>query len=1223
MNGIELMLNFRTATLSKAVGDLNKFGKETGNVLSMVAMLNSKLADYTKLVPSMFVGIINGMDSSERKFMKSIYSTSNALKETGATFASNITQSVESYFNTLDKKYAKFGDYGNILKEIHLQETKVSSTIQAQESIKNLSMALMKLGFDADRSGKILGNPGKGGIIGALAEIQKKAILTGKTKYFDNFNKAFADMESTLENATSKQKIKIQVLMTELDKAAQLAVNGNDKALKSFSKVADQIAGQLDRINRKDGGMASQFKEFFNIQEGGFKGVAKGLLGWAGAIESIRQTMGMQEAALESTQRMAIKTSTAVDGISDAFGDTFKSAARVQTVMNATMDVAIQTGLSVQDAAQAMNELTNIRAVNNVKDLKDLGVVSVQLSQAIGLSTSEAANFIKDLKVIGGLTNSDVKLAANSFAEVQASIGLSAAEAQSASVQIGKMVRQMRAFGTTRTNIQVVSREVAKMTAVFEKVGLSASDANGIIDKMMDPDRINDNILLWNGLGMSAQQGIGMMMGQGGNMLNMTDKMVGLAKKLKSQYGNNIFALKQMAEAYGLSLDKVQALSSLTADQIKVQNKENALQDQANKSRASLQKSMDRIKNTLMVVLEKFLTPMINILTPALTFIADGLQAVGGLLGKMEGPLKVIFDIFMGLMGLKAFLWFAGGGVKYLKGIVGGFSSIGQVVKGLSGGMTDMVKSTAKWLKNLILGKKLTEAAGVASQAGEGMAGAGEKGVKGLLGKIKGKFGKSKINAVQQVEGAAGKAEGVAQQGGGAFKRFADALKEIKPAQLLALGAAILMIAAGIALIVIAVAQLAKAMKDLNLEQIIGLVVVVVAVMGGMVAMMYALSGAVVALGAAGTAGAVGMLAVGVAMLLIGAGVALIMLSIAELMKSLAQLNFEQLVAGIIMVVAVMGGMVLMMYALVGAVTALGIAGEAGAIGILAVGLAMLMIGAGAALAGLGFKLVAQGLAIIIPLLGDMAKGIPPVIVPMAMLAYTMGILAAAGLAFAISMVAIGATAIPVLLIMSLLSSIVGANFLTMAVSMKILTDSLKLATPLLTGLTKIVPAISGPLVEMAGAMALIAASSVAFVTSMVLIAAIIPILLLLSLVTNGLANNFYKMGQGIQMIAENAAKAIQGLSSFKDLFSDKNFSSLTADFTKQMESLANSTQKISAQGGGAPNTDAVVKEIQKSNELLDDIKDNTNKTNDFLRKMLAKMSSQSLASSPISVNRP
>ena len=1128
MNGIELMLNFRTAVLSKSINEVNKFGKSTGNVLSMVAMLNSKFLEYEKIVPNMFKDILSGMSENQSKFMSSMNLTAINLGLMGAAYGAEISKDVDDYFSTLDKKYKKLGDYEDILKNIHSQEMKVSSSIQMSESVKNLSSSLMNLGFSAEQSGKMLGDPQKG-ILGALSAIQKQAIATGKTKYFDNFNEAFEDMDSTLEKATGAQRIKIQKLMLDLSAVSTEAANGNEAAMKSFVKLGDQVAGQLDRINRKDGGMLSTAKEFFNIQEGGFKGVMKGVLGWGGALEAIKQTMGMQNAALEATQRMAIKTGNEFDKMSGFMGETVGSALRVQTVMNATMDVASQTGTAVKDAADAMNALVNIRAVDNVKDLRELGVVSLQMSQALGLSTSEAAQFIKELKVIGGLSNSEVKLAANSFAEVQASIGLSEAEAQNASVQIGKMVRQMRAFGTTRTNISVVSKEVAKMTAVFEKVGLSASDANGILDKMMDPDRINENILLWNGMGMSAQQGIGLMMGEGGNMANMTDKMIGLAKKLKSQYGNNIFALKQMSEAYGLSLDKVQALSSLTADQVAVQKKENALQEQANKARASMQKSMDRIKNSLMIILEKFLTPILNILTPIISGIASVVEGAFSLTSKLPDGLKTIADILMFIGGGLAFKWLAGGGVKYLTEIVGHLGILGKAMKGIGGTMGSLVKGTKDWIMNLIKGKALQgKVASMTADVGGGG---------GLLSKIKGKFGKKAApNPIAQIEEAG-------KKGGGGMKSFTDSLSKVKPAQLLALGAALLMIAAGIALIVLSVSQLAKAMKDLNMEQIVGLIGVTAVVMGGMVAMMYALAGAVVALGAAGTAGAIGILAVGIAMLLIGAGIALIMLSIAELMKSLANLNFEQLAGGVIMVVAVMGGMVLIMYALVGAVIALGAAGTAGAVGILAVGLAMLMIGAGAALAGLGFKLVAEGLAIIVPLMGAMAAGIPPIIVP---------------------------------------------------------------------------------LIQMAAALMSIAMAGSAFVMSMLMIGSIIPLLLLLSLATMGVANNFYKMGLGISMIAEKAAAAIQGLSAFKDLFSDKNFSNMTADFTKQIESIANSTQKIQGSGGngGKPDTDAVVKEIQKSNELLGKIKDNSDTTNDFLRKMLAKMDKAPL-SGGISFNKP
>ncbi len=105
-----------------------------------------------------------------------------------------------------------------------------------------------------------------------------------------------------------------------------------------------------------------------------------------------------------------------------------------------------------------------------------------------------------------------------------------------------------------------------------------------------------------------------------------------------------------------------------------------------------------------------------------------------------------------------------------------------------------------------------------------------------------------------------------------------------------------------------------------------------------------------------------GILALGAAFLMMGAGIGIAALGMAKLVASFAGLTGGQILGALGAVVIVMGSFILLMYAMIPAITELGVAGAAVAVPLLALGAALLLIGGAIALASYGLSLLVKAI---------------------------------------------------------------------------------------------------------------------------------------------------------------------------------------------------------------------------------------------------------------------
>lgn len=199
------------------------------------------------------------------------------------------------------------------------------------------------------------------------------------------------------------------------------------------------------------------------------------------------------------------------------------------------------------------------------------------------------------------------------------------------------------AVATQASDEQIVkaSTSLSKFTSLLTSAGIEADRVSEILNGMLDPDRMLDNVVLLNKIGISVND---MVSG------DPTEKLEGSVYKLKElgqEIANiaktNRLQASELAKVYNLTLQEAIQLSELDTSE-KALNTQKKLEEYRNET-TSLIKSLDAFKERLMGGIAMFINPILKgfeSLEGSLGTFSKGLVSIGTLLvGKfILGKLK-------------------------------------------------------------------------------------------------------------------------------------------------------------------------------------------------------------------------------------------------------------------------------------------------------------------------------------------------------------------------------------------------------------------------------------------------------------------------------------------------------------------------------------------------------------------------------------------------------
>lgn len=334
--------------------------------------------------------------------------------------------------------------------------------------------------------------------------------LTSALKDFNKIlqktNKDLLKSENSIENMSSHQKDMNKILPKM------------NKDVKSIATSVGEMVGSLTK------GLSLTFL-------GGITGYSAKLVKDAIALDTI-------------THQTAIRMGMGTEGIKKMKG--------------AVNDLQKNFGAAYQDAAELVNELTERHYVENISE----AAASINLmSRATGESTSSLIQFSDHLSKAAGMSQKSISATMASMTKAQQAVGLSKAGMSAVVDTVQKAAEKMAAFGKTEAEIKKMATSTVLLASSMEKVGISAGRAADLVEQLTDPDRIEDNIMLYSQLGISMQDALE------GNIDISQDQLKELGQKITDM---GPIAGKQLAQSMGMSYTEAVKMSKLEAPEVDV-----------------------------------------------------------------------------------------------------------------------------------------------------------------------------------------------------------------------------------------------------------------------------------------------------------------------------------------------------------------------------------------------------------------------------------------------------------------------------------------------------------------------------------------------------------------------------------------------------------------------------------------------------------------------------
>ena len=256
-----------------------------------------------------------------------------------------------------------------------------------------------------------------------------------------------------------------------------------------------------------------------------------------------------------------VKDSINLDNVTTKLAARMGKMVQKAELKGAVNSLQAEVGATYEAAVEMVSMLASRRYVDNIAEAAKGANL---FNRATGVAEGQVANFVTELNKGAHLTTSSINAMLTGMIKVQQSIGLSEEGMYAATVAIQKAAVNMSAFGKSASDIQKMANQTTALIGAMEKVGVAAGDAAQLIDKLTDPDRIEDNILLYSQLGISmedAMSGNFDLKNMDGQLKEMAQRIVDMGPIAGSQFaksmGMSYKQATQMAKMEGNEVDQV------------------------------------------------------------------------------------------------------------------------------------------------------------------------------------------------------------------------------------------------------------------------------------------------------------------------------------------------------------------------------------------------------------------------------------------------------------------------------------------------------------------------------------------------------------------------------------------------------------------------------------------------------------------------------------------
>src|SRR5574344_984153 len=295
-----------------------------------------------------------------------------------------------------------------------------------------------------------------------------------------------------------------------------------------------------------------------------------------------------------------------------------KGAAGAKELYNSATGLERELGASAEDAQTIVSSLANVRFNG---DIKSMSKSVFSMAYATGMSAKSVSNFALSLSHGTQLSQTSVTAIMASMTKVQYAVGLSQSGMEAVSESVEESSSNMAALGKTSQSIKAMAANTTALAAYLEKVGLNAQWTTSQIEKLTDPDRIEENIGLYAQLGISIEDAmngdITKQFGEG--LKDMADRAKAMGPIAGAEY----------AKTFGLSYKDL--MKATQADVAKGQAKATeAVQSPEEKSAAALEQ-MSKMSDSVSAKVEKG----INKINGMIASLGPVILVIGAIISKL------------------------------------------------------------------------------------------------------------------------------------------------------------------------------------------------------------------------------------------------------------------------------------------------------------------------------------------------------------------------------------------------------------------------------------------------------------------------------------------------------------------------------------------------------------------------------------------------------------
>lgn len=390
--------------------------------------------------------------------------------------------------------------------------------------------------------------------------------------------------------------------------------------------IENSLQKDLDKTNKS----MKHFNGLIDNAKEGFSKIGKSLEGIRNVASRIVPMVGgiFSAALIWDSVRGTLEMNKAMTQLSNRMGGTIGTADQLR---GAVFGVTRELGISVENAEQLVSALGRLRVP--AADMAELAKTAGMFSELSGVSAENSAELAGNLMRVGGMGRQAAQEMMAGMVQVQRIVGMTESEMSSLSDAIQNSSRNLRNMGRSAPQIQRFNKGVVSLAASFSSVGVNASLALDVIDKLLDPGQIEDNAFLLSQLGISMEEAFS------GDLdpAKIASGFKDIGQNLRGMSGP---AAAQMARQMGMSVHELRQLGDITDDQLQKVSEAMtggasvtaALGGMYNEEATGLQKferSMERIKGAIGEIALK--------IAPALEVIAEN---VAGWFEKGIGIFK-------------------------------------------------------------------------------------------------------------------------------------------------------------------------------------------------------------------------------------------------------------------------------------------------------------------------------------------------------------------------------------------------------------------------------------------------------------------------------------------------------------------------------------------------------------------------------------------------------